>query len=395
MRTLLSGPPRERPNATRATCGAVLAALCTLAPITVHAAGLTLGDQTAGLGQTILAAVSFSSEGQPVSGIQFDLETDGGLFLRVLPGPQIGASAKVLYSAALPNHALRVLMVGINQSVIGDGEVLRPVISVDANAALGPARVRITNAFATDPYGNEVVLRAGAAAVNIQPVTAGQPLSSVGVVNGASLLPGPVSPGEIVTVLGGPGLSATSAVLFNGVPAPILYAGPGQVNAIVPLGLDGNASARLDIRSPGTPLDALALTTAAASPAIFTQTSSGTGPGLILNEDYALNSFSNPANAGSVIVLFGTGFGPLTPAARDGETASGPASTATQVSAMVAGVPAEVLYAGAAPGLITGVIQVNVRVPKGIPANAAAPVSLRVGAFTTPGGVTVSIQSAL
>ncbi len=96
MRTLLSGPPREQPNASRANCGAVLVALCTLAPITVHAAGLTLGDQTAGLGQTILAAVSFSSEGQPVSGIQFDLETDGGLFLRVLPGPKIAASAKVL-----------------------------------------------------------------------------------------------------------------------------------------------------------------------------------------------------------------------------------------------------------------------------------------------------------
>src|SRR3982751_5696598 len=67
-RTLLSGRSRGRTNSTCTTFGTALVALCTLAPITVHAAGLTLGDQTAGSGQTVLAAGSFFSEGQTVSG---------------------------------------------------------------------------------------------------------------------------------------------------------------------------------------------------------------------------------------------------------------------------------------------------------------------------------------
>jgi uncharacterized protein (TIGR03437 family) len=62
------------------------------------------------------------------------------------------------------------------------------------------------------------------------------------------------------------------------------------------------------------------------------------------------------------------------------------------VSATIGGVRAEVLYAGAAPGLIAGVVQINVLIPAGVPPNSAAPVSLSAGPYTTPAGVTVSIR---
>jgi uncharacterized protein (TIGR03437 family) len=38
------------------------------------------------------------------------------------------------------------------------------------------------------------------------------------------------------------------------------------------------------------------------------------------------------------------------------------------------------------------VVQINVRVPDGLSANPIAAIALTMGAFTTPGGVTVSIQ---
>ncbi|MBZ5582684.1 MAG: hypothetical protein LAQ30_10880, partial [Acidobacteriia bacterium] len=82
----------------------------------------------------------------------------------------------------------------------------------------------------------------------------GPRLLPAGVLNGASLLPSPVAPGEILT-LGGAGvgpatpeLPADSAsapvlggtsVLFDGVRSPILYAAPGQVNLVVPYEVHG------------------------------------------------------------------------------------------------------------------------------------------------------------
>jgi len=55
-------------------------------------------------------------------------------------------------------------------------------------------------------------------------------------------------------------------------------------------------------------------------------------------------------------------------------------------------VPAEVTYAGAAPGLIAGVAQINVRVPKGLAPTPSAPILLSVGGVTTAAGVTVALK---
>ena len=91
-------------------------------------------------------------------------------------------------------------------------------------------------------------------------------------------------------------------------------------------------------------------------------------------------------------MVFGTGFGSLLPTATDGQIAGSPANTTLPVSASVGGLPAQVDYAGAAPGLIAGVAQVNLRIPSGLAPNLAAPLSLTIGPSTTPVGVTVSIR---
>ena len=356
-------------------------------------ASLSLSSQSAVPGQILSASLSFSSQAQAVGGIQFDMTSDAALSFGVLPGMQIGASAKVLYTSTLPGGGLRVLIVGMNQGIIADGELLRPLISVDPNATPGTAQMRIGNVVATDPSGTALALPPVSATVQIIGGSFTQSFVAGGIVNAASLLAGPISPGEIVTIFGGAGLSATTDVQFNGVSAPLLYAGPGQVNAVVPLGMDPSKPATLGIFAAAQSLGVVTpLSTAAVSPALFTQDSDGVGPGAILNQDSTLNSPSNPASAGSIIMVYGTGFGPLNPPATDGQPATGQANTQMPVTATVGGIQSDVTYAGAAPGLIAGAVQINVRVPHNLAPSPAAIVLLSVGSVTTPAGVTVSTQ---
>jgi uncharacterized protein (TIGR03437 family) len=62
------------------------------------------------------------------------------------------------------------------------------------------------------------------------------------------------------------------------------------------------------------------------------------------------------------------------------------------VSARIGGLAAQVLYAGVAPGLITGVLQINVAVPMGVSPGNAVPVEITIGGATSPAGVTVAVQ---
>jgi len=84
-------------------------------------------------------------------------------------------------------------------------------------------------------------------------------------------------------------------------------------------------------------------------------------------------------------MLYGTGFGTLSPQPPDGQAVGQLASTKVPVTATIDGVPAVVSYAGAAPGLIAGVTQVNVQIPADMSANASAAVVLKSGfQFTAP-----------
>lgn len=367
-----------------------LVALCALA-IPGSSATLTIENRTIGAGQSDIAAVSLSSAGQAISALQFDLECDPGLTIRLFPGDQSDASGKALYTTYFSGGSLRVVVAGINQANIRDGLVLRPLVRVDAQATPRSAGIRIVNPLATTPDGAAVELEPASAIITIPSGATAPSVPPLGIFNAASMLPGPVSPGEIVTILGGPDLTWTSSVFFNDLPAPILYTGAGQANVAVPMGLEPGRTVAVRITT-SLPLDEIPVAAAPAAPAIFTQGSTGFGPGAILNEDYTLNSVSNAAAVGSVISLYGTGFGLLSSSTADGRVVTGPIPTALPVSATIGGVRAEVLYAGAAPGLIAGAVQINVRIPEVLAPDSSAPVSLSAGPYTTPAGVTVSIR---
>jgi uncharacterized protein (TIGR03437 family) len=136
----------------------------------------------------------------------------------------------------------------------------------------------------------------------------------------------------------------------------------------------------------------------AATPGIFTLDSSGTGTAAVLNQDGSVNSKTNPAAAGSVISLFVTGTGATLPGLPDGSLA--PLEPpfplpATLPGASVDGLPAQVLYAGPAPGEIYGLTQINVQLPATLPAGTV-PVTITqipaIPAFTSQTGAVIWIQ---
>jgi uncharacterized protein (TIGR03437 family) len=116
----------------------------------------------------------------------------------------------------------------------------------------------------------------------------------------------------------------------------------------------------------GTPSNPATIEIVEAAPAILTldAPSPRGGRAAALNQDGTINSPDNPAPVGSILTLFATGAGVMQPATPDGQVVATAISDAV-LPAYVGfpGASAEILYAGSAPGIVAGVLQVNVRVP--------------------------------
>ena len=232
-----------------------------------------------------------------------------------------------------------------------------------------------------------------------------------GVVNAASFVPGPVSPGEIITIFGsriGPAQLVTfkltpaglfdttlaeTKVTLDNLPAPLIYVSATQVSAIVPYAVAGKATTQLQLDYRGIKSNVLSLAVAPAAPGMFSLDSTGKGPGAILNQDMSVNSVSNPASRGGIVVLYVTGEGQTRPPGVDGKLTGGELpKPVLPVSVRIGGLEAEMFYAGGAPGLVAGLLQVNARVPEGVSPGNSVPVVLRVGVTESQPGVTVAIQ---
>jgi len=243
-----------------------------------------------------------------------------------------------------------------------------------------------------------------------QPITNPVPIIS-SLVNGASMLVSPLAPGEIISFFGrglGPTDSASflvtpaglvgnslggTRVIIDGTPAPMLYTQAGQVNAIVPFSVAGKSTVQVQLEYQGIRSAPASFVVADAAPAIFSIDGSGSGQGAILDQDTSVNSDLNPADRGSIVVLYASGAGQMVPTATDGAiTGTDPARPLAQVSVLVDGQITEVVYAGAAPGLVAGALQVNIRLPQQVRTGSAIGILLKVGRFTSQPGVTMAIR---
>jgi len=166
-------------------------------------------------------------------------------------------------------------------------------------------------------------------------------------------------------------LSGTS-VTVGGQAAFIDYISPGQVNALIP----SNAP---------TGVQQIVLTAAGLASAPFNMTINAVSPGLLSPPNfnvggiqYAVAQFgdgtyvlptgaisgitSQPAKPGDIIVIYGVGFGPVTPDIPAGQLVGQANSLATGFHISIGGVECQVQYDGLAPSF-TGLYQFNITVP--------------------------------
>jgi uncharacterized protein (TIGR03437 family) len=194
-------------------------------------------------------------------------------------------------------------------------------------------------------------------------------------------LNGQVQNGAYTSSLGG------YQVLFDGVAAPLLYVDSGQMNAIVPH--MGATSTHVQVVTPTGTIDGpmLALN---RSPLIGIFQNTQTGLAAALNQDGAINSASNPARSGQIVTVFaaadsGNYFpdGTLVPI---GIYNSGVAVWVLTVNRSL-----EVVFAGNAPGLVAGVMQINFRLPNPLPAGNTFAFTVEIGGVsTTQGNIAVA-----
>ncbi len=355
-------------------------------------------------------ALRFSPSLDPVVSFQFEVEYDPqAVQLIATVGEAARLAGKSLYLAQVSATRTRFIVAGFNQTPIEAGALVQFVAGTTDAATLGEYTVSLLNAAATLPSGFSAEVTPNSGAITVVPGPR-QRLSTAGVVNGASLIAGPLAPGEIATLLG-PGIGPAAGTLpasgpsapilggtsvwFDGVQAPLLYAGPNQINLVVPFGVPGveGAMTELVIRNGGQIVASLNAPLTDASPAMFTASSSGVGPAAILNQDSTLNTPVSPARPGHVISIFASGAGTMDPPAADGAISQGTEQRPIfPVSVRIGGLDAEVLYAGSAPGLIAGVLQVNCKIPADVVVGPAVEIVLTVGDVPSPAGTTLSIE---
>ncbi len=211
---------------------------------------------------------------------------------------------------------------------------------------------------------------------------------STNVLNSATLDgSGGVAPGQLVTLTGfGIGPDAGVAyepdaegnvptelagvqVLFDGAPAPVVYVQSRQINAIAPAGLAVNGTTHVTVTYDQQFGPAAAMTRL-GNPGVFRRQA---GQAVAINQDGTLNGPMNPAARGSIVAVWGTGYGQTDPPCEvGGLNLPYAAPLSPGISAIISGIgpngartnqrPAR--YAGSAPTLVCGVVQINFQVPE-------------------------------
>ena len=247
--------------------------------------------------------------------------------------------------------------------------------------------------------------------------------SIAAVANGASFQP-QIGPGAMISLFGSnfeatptsafgvgaadlannafPTRFACLAVEVNGTRVPLAFASGGQINAQAPFNLPaGSAQVRV-VLNPDQPnqlaSDPFSVTVQPQSPGFFLF-----GPGAIAATvansatpiaDPTLVPGAVAAKPGDVVTLWLTGLGQTNPPVTEGAISTAIASAQASLALTIGGIPvpaADVLYAGVSPGSISGLYQMNVRLPSGLP-DGRATVALQVSGTPTPGGLSIPIQ---
>ncbi len=230
-----------------------------------------------------------------------------------------------------------------------------------------------------------------------------------------------VAPGELITIIGGgfgpaaplavapqangtyPATAGGFNVTIGGRNAPVLGVTRGEITVQAPYETptDSGQAVMVQVFQNGQALNAISTL---ATSSVFGLFDTGDRnnplnlPALAaLNQDGTVNSAANPAAVGTIVSLFGTGLGVMSPPLATGALnpvpPAGPLSLTSLYSACYG--CSKVLYLGSAPGLSTGVQQVNVQLPASVPGTGVRPLGIGVAVSQTIQGLFLSEASGV
>jgi uncharacterized protein (TIGR03437 family) len=167
---------------------------------------------------------------------------------------------------------------------------------------------------------------------------------------------------------------------MNGEQLPLRYVSATQINALIPFDLPYPGHYELVVTTPTGTSSAHETLLSGLAPAIYTQNATGVGPALVFDANF------NPVKQVSTtpLILYASGLGPTNPpgSVTGGNSTEPFNRTVYTPLVRIGGVPAQILFAGLAPGL-PGIYQLNV-----IPSSTTSPVdnSLSLGFLVFPVG---------
>ena len=303
-------------------------------------------DQTGGLGGDLTEPVVLrvvDDNRLPYAGVAVRLETgrDG------VATPSLAVTDE----RGEVSIAWRLATEGENNSLIARLDAALSVRLVVLARAVGPQPV-----FAADAVLNAAGFNLGPSAVNVA-ISPGGLVSIFGV--GLAIEEAVATAFPLPTVLG------STSVTVNGVPAPLLFASPGQINLQILFGVLGD-TIEIVVSNPAGTSDAIIVPVGAVQPGIFFDPA--TGLGAIVNNDDGTVVWERPARAGGIVVIFCTGLGAVDPPGQTGlpVPTDPPAETLLPVEVRVGGRAGTVLFSGLAP-FFAGLYQVNVILPDDLP----------------------------
>jgi len=236
------------------------------------------------------------------------------------------------------------------------------------------------------------------------------PVARNAVRNSASLSPGPLAPGTLITISGEqlsdgseaaeddgikplPAMLGGTQVIFDGQALPLLSVSPDQVRAQIPYQLAGRSAAMLYLRTEHpdgsvSTTNAIGVRIVPANPGVFAFGGIDPRSGLVLHapadpsgEPGPPVTEENPAKPGETIVLWATGLGSVESRDDPSKVAMGVpyaapgAPVANTVAALVAGRSAEVSSATLPHGAI-GVYEVRIVLPADLPSDRKTELSV-------------------
>jgi len=214
-----------------------------------------------------------------------------------------------------------------------------------------------------------------------------------------------LAPGSLVSIYGtdlspinqatqqipAPTALGESCLTVNGVPVPVVFVSPTQINGQLPFQVDG--SVQMVLRTPGGVSDNFNLTLLPAAPGVFRNGTAGNQrdlPALYRASNGLLVTDTNPVHRGDTIQIFLTGLGRTTPAVDAGVPAPGDplASVVIAPAVSLGGVALPIESATLVPNMI-GVYRIDARVPFNTPLGLEQPLTISQGTGATSVSVRV------